>query len=86
MTLSLTLLCCWVLLAAASMVVMPGRKSWYAAYGLIALGLPLVVFVTVQNGAVWGLIALAVMGVILRWPVIYLTRWCKRQLRGKEQP
>lgn len=85
MTLSLILLCVWVLLAAASMVLLPGKRSWWAAYGLIALGLPLLVYITVENGWIWGGIALAVGLWTLRWPTRYLLRWCKRQLHGKEQ-
>ena len=84
MTLSLILACLW-LVGANVIGMLPSRdKHWTAAYVLIALGLPLLVYVYVQNG-VWIALAVLVAAVsILRWPVIYLIRWCKRQLGVKD--
>lgn len=55
---------------------------WRFAYVMIAIGLPILVWVWWQNG-VW--IALAVLiaaGWVMRWPVIYLGRWVKRRIGG----
>jgi hypothetical protein len=71
MTTSLILACLWVLLAGAAMM-MPRRYHWRAAAVLIALGLPLLVYVFVQNGVWIGLIALAGAVSVLRWPVFRL--------------
>lgn len=83
MTLSLTLACCWVLLANAIAMFPSRRNHWPAAYALIALGIPLVGYVTWQNGPVWGMSVLIMGASMLRWPVIYLGRWCARKMHGK---
>ncbi|MEX0351529.1 MAG: DUF2484 family protein [Paracoccaceae bacterium] len=79
MTLSLTLACVWAI-SANLMAMIPSRDNhWTRAYLLIALGIPLLGYVTYQNGPVVGLIALIAGMSVLRWPVIYLTRWIRRQ-------
>lgn len=79
MTLSLTLACLWAV-AANVIAMFPSRRHhWPAAYGLIALGVPLLGYVTYENGPWVGLICLAAGASILRWPVIYLGRWAKRK-------
>lgn len=79
MTLSLIL--CLVWLVTANIIAMfPSRDHhWRAAYVLIAFGIPLVGWVTYDTGPVWGLIMLAAGVSVLRWPVVYLWRWVKRQ-------
>ncbi|WP_120501864.1 DUF2484 family protein [Roseovarius sp. EL26] len=81
MTLSLVLACVWGVVANV-IGVLPSRDNhWRVAYGLIAIGIPLVGFVTYQNGPWLGLFVLAAGMSILRWPVIYLGRWLRRTLR-----
>ncbi|WP_212523601.1 DUF2484 family protein [Actibacterium sp. MT2.3-13A] len=82
MTLSLVLACVWAVLACV-IAALPPRAHWPAAYGLIALGIPLLGFVTYQNGPFWGLLVLAGGVSLLRWPVIRLGRWCAGKLRVK---
>ncbi len=77
MTPSLILGFVWVLLASL-IAVMPQRFHWPGAAVLIVLGIPLVGWITLQNGAVAGLLALAAGASILRWPVLYLVRWVAR--------
>ena len=77
MTLSLTLACLWFVLAAI-IAALPNRIHWPAAYALIALGIPLVGWVTLQNGPVFGLAILAGGTSVLHWPVIFAFRWLKR--------
>ncbi|MBN2905674.1 MAG: DUF2484 family protein [Rhodobacteraceae bacterium] len=84
MSLSLVLACLWALVAGAAGV-MPDRHHWPAAYGLIAVGIPLLGYVTFQNGPFWGLLALAAGASVLRWPLIYLTRWATRPWRGRNE-
>ncbi|ARE40036.1 UDP-N-acetylenolpyruvoylglucosamine reductase [Rhodovulum sp. P5] len=81
MTLSLILACVWVVVASV-IAAMPERIHWPAAYGLIATGIPLVGYVTYQNGPVWGLIALAAGVSVLRWPILHFGRWLIRP-RGR---
>ncbi len=82
MTLSLTLACLWVVLANLLALIPSRDNHWARAYGLIALGIPLLGYVTYENGPWWGLALLAAGMSILRWPVIYLFRWLKTLTRG----
>lgn len=81
---SVALLLGFVWLIAANVIAMfPSRdQHWRAAYVLIALGIPLIGWVTYETGPVWGLVMLAAGVSVLRWPVIYLWRWIKR--RGQQ--
>lgn len=83
MSLSLILACAWAV-AATGAAFLPPRINWPLAYGLIALGIPLVGYVTWQNGPVWGMLVLAGGISMLRWPMIYLWRWAKRRLGVKD--
>ncbi len=81
MTLSLTLAAFWALLANI-LAMLPSRDNhWRRAYGLIAAGIPILGYVTYENGPWWGLAVLIAGMSVLRWPVIYLGRWLRGQLR-----
>ncbi len=81
MTPSLTLAAVWAL-AANVLAVLPSRDNhWRRAYALIALGIPLLGYVTYENGPWWGLAVLAAGMSVLRWPVIYFGRWLAQQWR-----
>lgn len=81
MTLSLTLGLVWLVIANV-IAMLPSRDHhWRAAYVLIALGIPLVGWVTYETGPVWGLIMLAAGVSVLRWPVIHLWRWLRRKVQ-----
>jgi hypothetical protein len=80
MSLSLFLVCLWVIVAAL-IGAGPKRWHWPAAWALIAAGVPLLGFVTWQHGAIWGLVVLLAGMSTLRWPVYYLWLWLKRTLR-----
>ncbi|TNJ42660.1 DUF2484 family protein [Phaeobacter sp. B1627] len=77
MTLSLILACLWVVVANV-LAMLPSRDNhWTQAYALIGVGIPLLGYVTYQNGPWWGL-ALLVAGMsILRWPLVHLFRWLR---------
>lgn len=80
MTLSLILAAVWAL-AANVLAMMPSRDHhWKRAYALIAIGIPLLGYVTYENGPLIGLLVLAAGMSVLRWPVIYLSRWVRAQL------
>ncbi len=77
---SLILALVW-LIAANVLALIPSRDHhWTRAYVLIALGVPLVGYVTAQNGPLIGLLVLAAGASVLRWPVIYLGRWLRRRM------
>ena len=75
---SLILACLW-LIAANLIGMVPSRDHhWRAAYVLIAVGIPIVGYVTWQMGPVLGLLVLAAGASVLRWPVYFLWRWVRR--------
>lgn len=79
MTLSLILACLWAL-SAQLIALTPSRDHhWRVAYVLIAVGIPLLGYVIYENGPWVGLLVLLGAMSILRWPVIYLTRWLKKR-------
>ena len=81
MSLSLILSCIWA--AVANVIAMFPSKDhhWTNAYILIAIGIPLVGFVTWENGPWIGLLVLAAGMSVLRWPVVYLTRWVRQRVQ-----
>ena len=80
MNLSLILACLWAVAANIAAMVPARDNGWRRAYVLVVLGIPLVGFVTRQNGPWWGLVVLLAGMSVLRWPLIYLGRWIRRQV------
>lgn len=82
MSFSLVLACAWAVLANL-LAMLPSRDNhWRRAYALIALGIPILGYVTWQNGPWVGLLVLAAGMSLLRWPVVYLGRWARRMIGG----
>jgi hypothetical protein len=82
MSLPLILALVW-LVAANVLALIPSRDDhWTRAYVLIALGVPLLGWLTVANGPVAGVLALAAGASVLRWPLILALR----RLRGRAPP
>lgn len=70
--------CAW-LIAANVLALLPSRDNhWARAYGLIAIGVPLLGYITYTNGPWIGMAFLIAGASVLRWPVIYLGRWMRR--------
>jgi len=68
-------------IAANVLALIPSRDShWTRAYLLIGLGVPLLVWLWVQNGLVIAALACLAGASILRWPLYFLTRWLRRIL------
>ena len=80
MNLSLILACVWAGAANVLAMIPSNDNHWQRAYILIAVGIPLLGFVTWQNGPWVGLIALIAGMSVLRWPVIYLSRWVRERV------
>ncbi|MGG7643938.1 DUF2484 family protein [Rhodovulum sp. YNF3179] len=83
MTLSLILACLWALVANVIAMFPSKRDHWPAAYGLIAVGVPLLGYVTWENGPWVGLLVLAAGASMLRWPVYHFWRWLRRRFGGE---
>ena len=78
MSTALILALLWLVLANG-IAMFPSRDHhWRAAYALIAIGIPILGWVTYVNGPFWGLLILAAGASVLRWPVWYLWRWIRR--------
>ncbi|WP_170360262.1 DUF2484 family protein [Ruegeria arenilitoris] len=78
MNLSIALAALWGI-AANLLAMIPSKDNhWTRAYILIAVGIPILGYVTLQNGPWIGLIVMAAGMSVLRWPVIYLGRWVRR--------
>lgn len=83
MTLSLILALVWLILANVLALIPSRDNHWSRAYLLIALGVPLLGYVTYENGPVIALVLLAAGASVLRWPVVYLGRWLRRRFRAE---
>ena len=83
MSMSLIAAFVWVI-AANLLAMLPSHDNlWRRAYVLIVIGVPLLGWVTFENGPWIGLICLAAGVSVLRWPVRYLGRWMKRKTVGE---
>jgi hypothetical protein len=60
------------------------RHHWPAAYGLIAVGIPLLGWITYVSGPWVGLLFFAAGASVLRWPVRFLLRWLTAAVRRSE--
>ena len=70
----------WVILAWGLSVVLSGPSTWKAAYGLMALGAPLLIWLYAVYGAGGTVVGLITGLLVLRWPVIYLLRWLRARV------
>ncbi|MEY4984395.1 MAG: hypothetical protein RIR62_2661 [Pseudomonadota bacterium] len=85
MSLSLAAAFLWLVLANV-IAMFPSRDHhWRAAYVLIAVGIPILGWVTYEAGPIWGLLLLAGGASVLRWPLVHFWRWSKRKA-GMDQP
>lgn len=80
MSLSLILACLWAVAANLAAMIPSRDNHWRRAYVLIVCGIPLLGYVTYENGPVAGLIAMAAGMSLLRWPVVYLGSWMRRRM------
>ncbi|MCU9849628.1 DUF2484 family protein [Defluviimonas sp. WL0024] len=79
MNTSLLLAALWAIVATVVALIPSRDRHWRAAYVLITVGIPIVGWVTYQNGPWVGLIVLGAGTSILRWPLIHLWRWLRRK-------
>ncbi|MDW3184552.1 MULTISPECIES: DUF2484 family protein [unclassified Roseobacter] len=79
MSLPLILAALWAVVANVLAMTPSKDHHWRNAYMLIAIGIPIVGYVTWLHGPWLGLLVMAGGVSVLRWPVIYLGRWIKRR-------
>ena len=80
MTTSLALAMAWLVLANVIGMIPSKRKHWPQAYVLIAIGVPILVYVVIDTGWLAAMLVLVAAASILRWPVRYLMRWAAAKL------
>jgi hypothetical protein len=69
------------LIAANLTAMLPTRDHhWRAAYALMTLGLPLLIWIFATHGALWTTAFLAAGCSILRWPLYYLGLWVRARM------
>ncbi len=68
----------WLVAGNVAAMFPSSRSHWPSAYGLMALGLPLLVWLWQVDGWFWALMFLIAAGSVLRWTVRYAWRWVKR--------
>ena len=81
MSLPLTAGLLWLIAANVIAMVPSKDHHWRNAYTLIAIGVPLLGWITYVNGPLLGLIFLAGGTSVLRWPVWFLARRAKSLVR-----
>lgn len=82
MSWSLVCACLWVVVTNVVGMLPSRDQHWRAAYILIAVGIPLLGWVTWAEGPWIGLLFLAAGASMLRWPAYYL--WRRAARRGKD--
>lgn len=80
MSISLILGLLWLVLANVTGMFPSRKKHWPAAYVLIAIGVPLLGYVTYENGPLIGFLVMMGAASILRWPLVYGWRRVRRAL------
>ena len=79
-TLALIAALVWLILANVVGMLPSKDQHWSNAYKLIAVGLPILVWLGLTNGALYALVFLVAAGSVLRWPLVNLWRWIRRRL------
>ena len=67
----------WLIVANLTAMLPSKDYHWRNAYRLIAVGLPILIWLFVANGWLWALVFVVAAGSILRWPLVYLWRWLR---------
>ena len=73
--------CVWLIAANVTAMFPSKDHHWRNAYMLIAVGLPLVVWIALAAGWLMAAVFLGAGASVLRWPVIYLGRRLRRIIR-----
>lgn len=74
MNLSVILALLWLILSNVIAFFPSKKKHWPAAYFLMAIGLPIAIFVFYENPIWVGVLFLIAAASIFRWPLIFMLR------------
>ncbi|KAA2316373.1 DUF2484 family protein [Pseudooceanicola sediminis] len=77
---SISLVLIWGLAANLAAILPRQQDDWTPAYILIAIGIPILGYVTMQHGPWAGLIVLVAGMAALRWPVVNFGRWLRSRI------
>ena len=80
MSVSLVLAALWALVANVLAMIPSKDNHWRRAYVLMALAVPLLIWLFYENPWWVGVLAIFAGMSVLRWPVIYLGRWLRRMI------
>ena len=84
MSWSIIAACVWLILANVIAMFPSKRQHWPAAYALITVGMPILIWLYFENGLWVALLGLIAAASVLRWPVRYLLRWVGRMTGIRE--
>ncbi|MCC1492521.1 DUF2484 family protein [Cognatishimia sp. F0-27] len=70
----------WLLIANVLAMIPSKDNHWSRAYVLIAVGVPIFLWIGIESGWLIACFFLAAGMSVLRWPVRYLFAWIKRML------
>jgi hypothetical protein len=70
----------WLIVANVTAMLPSKDYHWSNAYKLIAVGLPVLIWIGWAKGPLWAAVFVVAAGSVLRWPLIYLGRWLKSRL------
>lgn len=73
----------WLVLANVIGALPSKRSHWPQAYALIAVGLPILIWVALTSPWWMTLAVLAGAASVLRWPIRYAARWVRARVPGQ---
>ncbi len=74
-------ICLWIVVAFVMALIPSNDNHWRRAYVLMAIGAPMLVWLIWNGAMIYAVIFLIVAASVLRWPLIYLYRWLRRQFQ-----
>lgn len=80
MSLSIVAALIWMLIVNIRAMFPSKDNHWKFAYAMIALGVPILIWVYLDHGLILAAVLLVGAMWVMRWPVIYLSRWIRRKV------
>ncbi|SHH74438.1 DUF2484 family protein [Cognatishimia maritima] len=80
MSLSIVAALIWMLIVNIRAMFPSKDNHWKFAYAMIALGVPILIWVYLDHGLILAAVLLLGAMWVMRWPVIYLSRWIRRKV------
>ncbi len=86
MSTSVLLALIWLLVANLRAMFPSKDNLWGFAYGLIATGAPLLIWIVIEHGVLIAGLFLLMGAWVLRWPVYYAFLWLRQSLKTADIP